>query len=1687
MISSDNSSNDPDPGDNETVTSVSDPEGVPASDISTPLPHEKKATRAQRFWIGAGRVVVSVIVGVTLWQTFPALRGALSPLGSEFDLHHSVQNNSSIASITSDESFKIKISSHNCASYKINFYSRTQGLFTEQIIDKARFERALSPTVSSSFIQLANQKTVAEVRGSFTWIDFLEGEAIVECPKLPPGDYIYVVESSVNQNQTIRSDYQALRVTNLGLIIRQFKDQALIKAIDLRTLKAVSGVTVELFNPTSEQSREHPEQPGKLLGVMQTGSDGCVMFPLSKALIECFEGGQAKGLCYAAKLDNNKAWVGDYRSSEWNSGASYMSSERSPLELARLDFVADRTVYRLGQDVFLKGVIRSIKPDGLANEGGGKPLQVTVKDPAGTIVKIMSVRTGPFGDFDLHFQISSEGQTGSYQLETTMSNGAAQFGSIEVIQYRKPEYEVSVLPERTATIAGEQLKVKITAKYFFGAPVAKAKVIYQIDAAPDYELRNELKEVPSYYSFFNSSDTPSQGYYYSGPGFNQSGSAMTNEKGEAEVIVKTAKIDDADQNPYDASYAEQSYHVRAIVVDASRKISEGGGSALVTAGQCAIMLQTSSTIVKEDEKIAAKVRAMSYDKKVVKNLPVRVILTQWEYRNGKYQSKKIVAEQTATTDDKGIANISIVPPLDLAGGQYFLTATATDGGGHLIKDSSSVWFCAPGVPSYMEENPAMTIELDKPVYKAGETVRAVVKVPINSFGRSSVLATLSGVSLYQYRNTELNSQATLFEFPLKKDFIPQCDLEVNAVNEKRKSLEGTAKVLIYPEPFLLTVDVKPKKHQYGPGENAEIEVSVKRPDGTPAPDTRVIVSVADESLFSIRPETHDIARFFYGERSYFQSVKLEAFLGLPAEQQLTSRGILNLSWLFPNPSNNRNNSCYDRECCKMSALGPANSAPVLQGATNGTIGPQGGDATVIQGVRTTSFAPVALLRKDFRDSAFWSGDIVTDATGKATVKFKLPDNLTSWRVTTSAVSKTNDFGSGSANFTVSKEILARLSAPRFFTMDDEGSITGLVHNYSKKKQVIRMQLLPSKEFAVGSALQREMTVEPDGVARVTWPVSVRGEGSGQFQLKALGQTDSDALIEKLPVRSFSFPAFATKNGILKDNALVTSLPLKVTPDARPGTGKFTLSVASSAIGPVLGNFDSLIDYPYGCTEQTMSRMMPSVVAMELHKKLGLPLDRGTQDLFKDIHHRCFLKLIEYQNDDGGWGWWGGDQSNPYLTAYVMEGLFLLQQAGYTVDQSMIDAGKKRLKDMAAASNGRERESLTDQAYVAYVSALWGDRLPSQALLKQLGNSVQSGPEGLSYLTMAFKRTGQNDAAKKVYEQLLGLANQNWEFTTWEHTAELITKLGERQALDYTYRFTGVETTALAMQAVLSMEPENEKLLTSIRRWILFQHDENGWNNTKTTSRVFLALLDDELSAKKGKTTNFTASALVNGKTLASFVFNQANQYSKEQNMTVPLKGDEKEMVIKKFGPGRLYYSSLLSYQRRIKPGQTVVARSSPPDLSIERKFYRLEQYTDPKSKVEGVRAVEITDEGVKTGDTILMKLMINCPSTLPYVMVDAALPSGAEVQSEQPGMQQITSLEGGSDASMFSYWWTHQDILDDRIVFFASQIPAGKSQFQALLRMEMPGKFNVNPVTFEGMYSKNIRGYSAADQITVHE
>ncbi len=1431
---------------------------------------------------------------------------------------------------------------------------------------------------------------------------------------LPSGEYVLVAEVA---NLKKHSDWNLMwfSVSDLGLIVKQAPEKTLVRAIDLNTLQPLSNVAVQLVDRDTTQL--------STVNAGKTNAQGFAEFPIGRNL----KGQNNFYLLALATLGKNRAF----------GGVNFWNEAR---ETYQTYFYTERPIYRLGQTVYFKGIARLRTTEGYKTPKAGSSVQVRVEDPDNNKLWDGRLSMNSHGTFNGLYQIPQDGKTGAYQLTFTYPDGTEAYERFEVAQYRKPEYQVDVVSLQPRITAGGKGKARVRANYYFGAPVANARIKYSVYAATDWSARYNLMPRPNYYGFFD--DWETDGYEdssYAGD-FISEGYAQTDASGEAVIEFETRPFKLDSDEPSSMDYLDRKYTIQAEVTDLSRMSVTGSGKQSVVAGDFTVFVQPDSWVTEAGKPLQAKVLAVDYSGKPIVNRAISVSLKRWNWDRVKseYRGITVMGTQSVTTNAQGQALVSMPTNAQYFTEDYYLTAQAQDDSGHTIYDQASIWIASGNNPYVREgaaaQQEAFSVKLDKKVYQPGDVAKAIITAPVSGKEHGQVIVSVEGRKIHTVQVLPMDATAKLVQIPLNGSYAPNVYVTATFVGPKHQFYNQSEMVMVSPEQHFLNLSVQADKAKYKPGDTATYTVKATYPNGKPAANTEVSLGVVDESIYAIRPETaEDIRKFFYN--------KIE-------------NAVMTLS-SFPEDY----------------SAGPDKVEPKV--------------------------------RKDFRDVADWQPTLHTNAQGVATAKVKLPDNLTTWRATVRGVTQQTDVGAAMSQVVATQDLIVRLAVPRFFTQHDQGYLTAIVHNYTDQPQKVALKLNTTDQLETREALIQELTVKPDGAERYGWPVAATKSGEALVTVKAVGQTAGDAMESKIPVRPLGIEITETQAGILKNITDHVALPFKIPANTDPALAKVLLSVAASSTGPVLGSFDSLLDYPYGCNEQTMSRLMPAVIAMRLNGKLGVPITEAQRKKFADIATKGLARLKDSHNADGGWGWWQHAQSDPYITAYVMEGLYLLHEQGQNVDSALPDqwrsnglswlekASQKltaQLSDPKIASNEWEQnDRLTDLTYMRYVISLYGGK-PDPAFRQLLLAKKQSAsPEALAYATLAFHQLGEQAAAQASLAALERLSDTAAGMRNWDHTEALRKKRGVKD-IGYSYRFTGTESTALALRAVVAMRGDHDQdELAAIERWLILQRGKDGWANTKTTALVLRAMMEKAIAVGLPTDTNFTVTSSLWSE---AKVFSQANVFGPEQVSETKLANlPDHSVTLDKQGPGHLYYGAVLKYMLPLKPGDAIPQKSLPEGLKISREFLRIQAEPVGPEGTMRFKTHLIADHKIRAGETVLMKVVVESPVALPYVIVDAALPSGGEVVSNDPRENLVESeaSENGLNGDWGNWWWDHQDILDDRVVMFANPLPAGKSEFFALVRMELPGTFRMNPIKLEGMYSQWVKAYSSLDSIQVTE
>ena len=312
---------------------------------------------------------------------------------------------------------------------------------------------------------------------------------------------------------------------------------------------------------------------------------------------------------------------------------------------------------------------------------------------------------------------------------------------------------------------------------------------------------------------------------------------------------------------------------------------------------------------------------------------------------------------------------------------------------------------------------------------------------------SYVLFSVEGGDLFSYQLIHMTGTVKLIELPIEEKHVPNIFLNAVMVNDRQIFMD-TKQVVVPPVKNFLQVEVKSDREQYQPGEEGTLSVTTKDADGNPVA-AELALSLSDESVSYIQQDyAGDPRQFFFGEK---RSQTVQTF------STFQQKSYVDL----------KRRDFDDRERQELGnklefdAVGGAMAQSESNGSRSGCTAPPPAVAGARKNARVAekALAKEALaapeeaaveVRTDFRATAFWKPDVVTDKTGIATVRVKYPDSLTAWKATARVASNSNQFGIADATTRTRKPLIVRLQAPRFFVVGDHVTISGVINNNTEK-------------------------------------------------------------------------------------------------------------------------------------------------------------------------------------------------------------------------------------------------------------------------------------------------------------------------------------------------------------------------------------------------------------------------------------------------------------------------------------------------------------------------------------------------------------------------------------------------------------------------------------------------------------
>ena len=1370
--------------------------------------------------------------------------------------------------------------------------------------------------------------------------------------------------------------------TDIGVVSKLSEARGLVWATRLSTGKPLPGATVTVR-----------DGKGAVTWTGTTDADGAAVLPPTSKLAgakapapadgEDESGGGNDELRIFVQHDADWTMVNPTRSgglAVWSYSVD-VDYERAPVRL-RGFMHTDRGLYRPGDQVHIKGLARTTQlGTPLAPAGEGKKVKIEVQGPQGKTFTQAEARISPFGGFWLDVDLPGDARLGDYVISARLEHGTFT-RTFSVEEYRPATFEVTGKAKQAQIVSRGTVEATVSASYLYGAPLRSGDVEVTVHSRP---RRVEFPQLPEF-QFLD--ERRYESYYH----MDERSQSLVAEdqvaldgKGNAQLAVKVGPSD----VPQDADLL-----ISANVHAPSNEVISKTFTVPYFHSRKYLGIKSPGYFLDVKKPQKFQITAVTPDgKPAAANAKVTVtrrdwncVWEDWGYR-GSYQckdTKQVVLDRKLPLSGTAPAELEITPP---SGGDYWIVVEGETPKDEIAAAAVQIYAWGDGGGSWQStDSLSFDIVTDKKEYRAGDTATLILKTDL---AEATGLVTIERDGVIERRLITVTPQTKHLTVPIAANYAPNVYVSVALVQGRMSEGErgkprmrmGLVNLPVRPQDNKLTVAIETDKADYRPGAPVTAKVKVTDAQGNPV-SAEVSITAADEGVLSlIGYQTPDPIPTFYA----------------PWGIGVTSATQLEFIRDIPGPNVER----------------PAT----------------GGDAA-------------GSVRSRFAATAVWKPGAVTDASGVATVQFKAPDNLTAFRVMAVAADKGYRFGSGDKRFTVSKPLQLHQALPRFVNLGDKLAGGVVVHNETGQAGSAVVKLAADSHLAIAGGAERTVQLPKGGRVPVLFDLTGAELGEAVLTFSVAMNGERDAVQLKVPVRHPSpVRVVHAGHGATKD---AVSVPLAVPADAIPGSAEVAVSVDPDGLAGIEDGLSDLVRYPYGCLEQTTSKVIPMIAVRDLAESLAI--DGLTGDKLEGFVRAGIAKIGRHQTAYGGYSLWPGGEPEAYYTAYALWGLHIAKQAGYAVDAERITDGLAYLKDDGQKPDTErpyynEAGHLGSQAFALYVRAVLGDK-DTQAATTLAGNG-KLPLYGKAFLARALAAgLGAKDlAVTKLVGELGGIAA----------AAAKAEKLIDEPSGGYLYGYmsSSLRTTAVVLSTLVELDPGNAAIRPLVRA--VMKHRRSArYIDTQSNLYSLLALTSYARVAaaqSPSVTVQLGDRALIDG---------ALSGKQRVRTATVPLAADGEVRIAPR---GEVHYSVELRYRRKID----ALKGETHPALGIVQEY--LDEAGRPKSTFQ-------------VGDVVLVRVTATPRNDVHHLMVSSQLPAGFEALNARfatvaaPGKQT-------------THWGTYREMRDDRVDFATVYSWRTTHVYEFAMRAIAVGTFAQPPAVAELMYDPEVTSQTAAATIEV--
>lgn len=1233
---------------------------------------------------------------------------------------------------------------------------------------------------------------------------------------------------------------------------------------------------------------------------------------------------------------------------------------------------ADRGVYRPGDTIHLAGLIR----DAMGRVPPSFPLAVRIRRPDGREVAAPTVTPAADrqGFFQVDYTTPADGQFGRYRMAVTLPGADEVLGEHRVLveEFVPVRLDVRVSPTRDRFVGGQPAEVHVAARYLFGRAAAGLSVTTEA----------RLRRLSPRFAVW-------PGYRFDDPAEGQTATLASltttlDDDGEATIGLPVATV-------------------------ASAGLSRAEVSATVTeAGGRSVSNTTTFDVDGGDRHVGL---ALTPDRIVAVGEPARVDWIQVDGRGDPvvagpiaYRLERVEFETTlqeindryvwATVERAtSVAECRIEPDatgtptgtFDLTcrqSGLHRLTVTDIVSGNMTRIEFDAAGDAAEADMAAARRPGRVDVALDRSSYEPGSTAQVLVRAPF----AGTMLCSLETDRVLWHRLVDMTAAEATVEAPIPADLRGDAFLVVTVVRPvdanapQWRPHRAIGLTRVHPDrqshALSLALDTPP---QARPGEALPIVVRTQAPAADERPPVVHVWAVDEGILLTTNARVPDpAAHFFAARRAAVESADVFADL-LPD---------------------------YERP------------------AAIDRIGADAEDAADESLLRN----PVASPRREA--AVVWHDVLPVGPDGTVHVDLPLPDLCGAMRVMAVAADA-DQYASAESVVRVTAPLIVEMSGPRCVASGDRFAVPVKVFNTTDAP--LDVTIAPQTSGPIASDKpEASVVVAPGSPHALVLTCTAGGIGSAAVRIDAralLPDGSPVARAASVPIVVRPAAALHSETRILQTTAgqMLSLSP----PDVfRLPHTRLTLTIGGTPDVQLRPALEQLIDYPYGCVEQTTSRLFALLHVPTLLEQEGDGTARVTA--VSRMIDAGIARLWSMQTRSGGLGYWPGDREpNRWGTMYAATFLVQARRAGYVIDPQFT---RPVVGYLGHVLDDRSDPSVDDamRAMACRVLAAFGE--PPQTWLSRLYEEADKlDIESRAHLMAAWLECGRKDRAAALLAQDV---------------------LAQHVATTTAGRITSqVRQEAVLLDVLLDFDPHHPWVAPLVQRLEAARTD-GYWGTTLETATALAALA--RYQSMRVEPSEFQGQVV--------FGDGRSEPFDHKRPVTMTVDAGAGPVAIRSDGRGDVHvvatYRGLLAddatreYDRQLVVGRRWLDRDGEP-LDVAK---------------------------LRVGDLVMTEIEVSAPAlsaqeALANVAIVDALPGGLEV--ENPRL--ATSVPWSGDTTDAA---DRVEFRDDRVIVFAS-VSAKPHVFRYALRAVTAGDFALPPVQASCMYDPSFASIHGAGHVRV--